>query len=94
MRSYGKPREYVQEFDTNVFQVALDCLGNEGEVATGDATICSTCAGVFSKFSSIVMEEGQQIWNCEYCNTRNEVMIDDEEVPKNNEVTYMVEAAA
>ena len=40
------------------------------------------------------MEDEQQIWTCEYCNARNEVMIDDGEVPKNNEVTYMIEAAA
>ena len=77
-----------------MFQVALDCLENKGEVATGDAETCKTCGGVFSKISQIVMEDEQQIWTCEYCNARNEVMIDDGEVPKNNEVTYMIEAAA
>ena len=90
-----KPK-HLYEFDTNVFQVALDCLENKGEIATGDATICTTCAGVFSMFSKLTQEmDGQQIWDCEFCNTRNEVMIDEEEeMPKEGEVTYMIEAAA
>lgn len=84
----------MQEFDTNVFEVTLDCLENKGEVATGDAEICKICSGVFSKFSKLTTENEQQIWACEYCNTKHEVMIDDEEVPKANEITYMIEAAA
>ena len=89
-----KRRKFVQEFDTNVYEVALNCLENKGNLATGDAELCTTCAGVFSKFSKITLEEDQQIWTCEFCNTKNEVMIDDEEKPKTNETTYMIEAAA
>ena len=88
------PKKYNQEFDTNVFEVKLDCLENKGEIATGDAEICTKCFGVFSKLSKLTDEAEQQIWICEYCNTKNEVMIDDEEVPKTQEVTYLIEAAA
>jgi len=63
-------------------------------MATGDAEICATCGGVFNKFSVIKMEGDQQVWICEFCNTRNEVMMDDEEKPKAGETTYMIEAAA
>ena len=35
-----KFKKHVQEFDTNVFQVDLDCLQTKTEVATGDAIIC------------------------------------------------------
>ena len=52
-----KTNKRVHEFDTNVFQVNLDCLVNEGEVATGDAVLCQECSAVFSKFSSMTMEE-------------------------------------
>ena len=80
-----KKREvFVQEFDTNVFQVSLECLEKKTEIATGDAEICKNCSGVFSKFSKIVIEAENQIWYCEFCNHRNEVMIDDEEIPKND----------
>ena len=38
--------------------------------------------------------DGHQMWECEFCNYRNEVMLDDEEIPKSLEVTYLLEAAA
>ncbi len=35
------------------------------------------------------------MWNCEFCNTANEMMpLDDEERPKSEAVSYLVEAAA
>lgn len=79
-----KREVYRQEFDTNVFQVSLESLEKKTEIATGDAEICAQCQAVFSKFSKIVKEADNQIWICEYCNHRNEVMIDDEEIPKSD----------
>ena len=52
-------KKYNQEFDTNVFEVKLDCLENKGEVATGDAQLCKTCSGVFSKLSKLATETDQ-----------------------------------
>ena len=92
-----KRRKVVQEFDTNVYEVALDCLENKGELATGDAELCTTCTGVFNKFSQITQEDKDDdtdVWTCEFCNTKNKVMIDEEEKPKGNETTYIIEAAA
>ena len=74
--------------------MSLDCLQNRGQLATGDAEFCATCKGVFNKTSVIVKEGEQQFWTCEFCNTKNEVHIEDEEVPAENEVTYILEAAA
>ena len=85
---------YAVEFDTNVFRVSLECLQHKGQFATGDAEFCSRCQGVFNKTSTLVEEEGKQIWACEFCNTRNEVMIGEEEIPQSTEVTYLIEAAA
>ena len=89
-----RKRKVVQEFDTNVFEIKMDCLENKVAIATGDAELCKNCGGVFSKYSNLSMEKDEQIWICEYCNFKNEVMIDDEEIPKENEITYMIEAAA
>ena len=61
---------------------------------TGDAEFCSNCKAVYNKTSVIVEEEGKQIWTCEFCDTKNEVNIDEEEIPQSNEVTYLLEAAA
>ena len=83
-----KPKHFY-EFDTKVFQVALDCLENKGKIATGDATICTTCVGVFSMYSNLTQGmEGQQIWECEFCNTRNEVMIDREAISKIHRICH------
>ena len=34
------------------------------------------------------------MWTCEFCNTKNEVHLEDEELPQSDEVTYLLEAAA
>ena len=85
---------HTVEFDTNIFKVSLECLQNKGQLVTGDAEFCKNCQGVFNKTSKIVEENGQQVWTCEFCNTRNEVMIGEEELPQSTEVTYLLEAAA
>ena len=82
------------EFDTNIFKVSMDCLQNRGQIATGDAEFCTNCKAVFNQTSVIVEEEGKQIWVCEFCNARNEVMIGEEEIPQESELTYLIEAAA
>lgn len=35
-------KNYV-EVDTNVFQISLDCLKKDTEMATGDAEVCKGC---------------------------------------------------
>lgn len=34
------------------------------------------------------------MWHCEFCNNKNEVHIEDEELPQSSDVTYILEAAA
>ena len=85
---------YRQEFDTNVFEVKLDCLAEKGEMATGDAEICTRCQAVFSQTSVLTEKDDEQVWKCEYCNHENEVMIGEEEIPQAPAVTYLLEAAA
>ena len=35
-----------------------------------------------------------EVWQCEFCNFKNEVNVDPEEKPKSTQVNYIVEAAA
>ena len=90
----GKAHKYRAEFDTNVFEVALNCLTNQAQLATGDAEICAHCQAVFNKSSVLTEKDGKQIWKCEFCYHENEVMIDEEEIPSAFEMTYLLEAAA
>jgi Sec23/Sec24 zinc finger len=88
--------KYAVEADTNIFQISLSCLKNAGAMATGDPALCEKCQGVFNSSSQLkpVMGKESKIWPCEFCNHENEIFIDDEEIPKINEVNYLVEAAA
>lgn len=50
---------------------------------------------MYSKYEDQKMGEGEgQIWTCEFCNTKNPISVEPEEVPKTKEVNYIVEAAA
>jgi hypothetical protein len=74
-------------------------LKNATEIASGDPVFCRVCNAAFNMFSRIEeqkKDEGEpcQLWTCEFCNTKNEVMIEAEEIPKSKEVNYIVEAAA
>lgn len=77
-----------------MFEVKLDCLANKGQIATGDAELCTRCQAVFNKFSTLVERDGKQIWKCEFCAHENEVMLEDEEIPQTDAITYLLEAPA
>lgn len=90
-------RHYRQEIDTNVFKIEFSTLKDKAELATGDPTFCQHCQAVLNLYSKIEeIKEGdeKQIWTCEFCLTKNEVCLEDEEKPQSGAVNYIVEAAA
>lgn len=97
---YGK--KFNQEVDTNVFSINMSTLkqGGEGyEIASGDPIFCKQCNAAFnmhSKVEEVKRDEGEpsQVWQCEFCLVKNDVFIEPEEMPKINQVNYIVEAAA
>jgi hypothetical protein len=44
---------YKQEVDTNVFNINMGTLKNDGEVATGDPIFCQKCSACFNIHSKI-----------------------------------------
>lgn len=89
----SKANKYVVEIDTNIFEIKLDCLKAQTEIATGDAEICKGCAAVLNHKS--VLKNNNQEWPCEFCNEVNKVMImDEQEIPKTEAVTYLLEASS
>jgi len=76
--------------DTNLFQIELETLKNQGEVATGDPYVCRKCGAVFNMYSQLGADKK---WKCEFCHEENVLDIDDEERPQTNDVKYMIEAA-
>jgi uncharacterized Zn finger protein len=72
-------------------EIKLDCLGNQAEIATGDAVQCTSCGAFLNCFSELTPIEGtdDRTWTCEFCGTTNTLMIEDEEVPKVDQITYI-----
>jgi len=72
-------------------------LVDKAEIATGEAIFCKNCQACFninSKVEEVKSQDGeQQIWKCEFCNTANEVQIEEEEKPQNKAVNYIIESA-
>jgi hypothetical protein len=69
-------------------------LARKAEVALGDAIICSGCSAVFNKTSHLEQVGEEQIWTCEFCNEKNSVVVEKEEMPTSAEVTYLIESSA
>lgn len=63
-------------------------------MATGDPEVCQKCGAIFNIHSKILTEGEDQMWQCEFCCHKNPVNLDEEEIPKADEVNYLKEAAA
>lgn len=78
----------------------MDCLKkNAAEIATGDPQFCKDCNAVFNQASTLKTEpqmgaDPKKTWTCEFCNSKNDVLLDDEEIPKAMEVNYLMQAPA
>jgi len=82
-----------------VYRIKLSCLKDMAAMATGDPEICTKCQAVFNMHS--ILDEVKQMdgsvkqsWKCEFCCTENEVCLDEEEIPTDSAVSFLVEAAA
>jgi RNase P subunit RPR2 len=93
-------RNFEQEVDTNVFCINMSTLKREGleMVVSGDPIFCKMCSAAFNMYSNVeeTKKDGRlsQTWTCEFCNFKNNVQIDKEEVPKTSEANYILDANA
>jgi hypothetical protein len=73
----------------------MSCLKKKAEFATGDPTYCQSCKAIFNKFSKAEPnpEGNGQIWSCEFCNHKNFINLEAEEMPKTDTVNYIIDAA-
>jgi len=84
-----------QQVDTNVLQVKMACPKEANiEIATGDPYFCTQCKSVFNNLSTFEEAKETTKWTCEFCNTANDLDIDEEEIPKSAAINYIMQAAA
>jgi len=86
---------HEQEVDTNVLSLNLSVLKDKTAIATGDPVYCTKCKAMFNVHSTLVKVPlvAEQTWTCEFCNTPNKVLFEEEEIPKAEELTYVIESA-
>jgi len=84
-------RKFKVEVDTNVMSIGLKVLAENAEVASGDPVFCESCNAVFNKFSKLEENKDQQVWNWEFCEHKNEVVLDEQEIPTQESINYVLE---
>jgi Sec23/Sec24 trunk domain/Sec23/Sec24 zinc finger len=82
----------VQKTNTNLVAIDLGSLSEQGRyLFSGDPQQCEQCAAYFSRFSERV--DDNQHWRCEFCSHLNSVDLDDDEVPTDDVVEFIVESS-
>ena len=57
----------------------------------GDPVPCSECNAIASHLSKIQAEENQETkWQCEFCSKLNTVDIEQTDLPKQEDATYLI----
>ncbi len=65
-----------------------------GEMHAGDPVYCSDCGAITSHLSKIQTEENQESkWQCEFCPKLNTVDIEQTDLPKQEDATYLLTPA-
>ncbi|XP_076077748.1 uncharacterized protein LOC143048138 isoform X3 [Mytilus galloprovincialis] len=79
--------------DTNVVCINFSKLVSPSHMFTGDPVYCKDCKAILSHISKVSKAEQQQLWTCQFCGALNEINVMDEEIPKEEDVTFMLEPA-
>lgn len=83
----------VRQADTNVVSIKFDKLIAPSSMHAGDPQVCESCSAILSKISKITTEGEEKFWDCEFCDHRNSIDLEEEEIPTEEDVTFMLEPA-
>ncbi|CAF2229853.1 unnamed protein product [Rotaria magnacalcarata] len=97
-------RKRLRKPDTNVLSVKFNRLLQPGEMHAGDPVYCKACNAIASHLSKIQNEtnendtserpdEPESKWCCEFCLHTNGVDIEQSDLPKQEDATYLVSPA-
>ena len=82
-----KQFDKIRKPNTNVLSVRLDTLVKNKNNHVGDPAICEICSAVLSNSSKV----NNDTWDCEFCGNANRIDVDLNEIPKESDVTYLLE---
>ncbi|CAF2515663.1 unnamed protein product [Rotaria sp. Silwood2] len=97
-------RKRLRKPDTNVLSVKFNRLLQPGEMHAGDPVHCKDCGAIASHLSKIQVEtheptsddrsnESESKWHCEFCSSTNIVDIEQTDLPKKEDATYLLSPA-
>ncbi|CAF0832318.1 unnamed protein product [Rotaria sordida] len=97
-------RKRLRKPDTNVLSVKFNRLLQPGEMHAGDPVYCKDCGAITSHLSKIETEtqeptindrsnESESKWHCEFCSITNIVDIEQSDLPKQEDATYLLSPA-
>ena len=87
------------EPDTNVVSVKFNQLIETYQAHAGDPIKCGNCEAILSKishlsdFSNELQPKNNHIWKCDFCQFENKIYIDKNEIPSQDEITYIIDPA-
>lgn len=89
-----KNKESFFQPDTNVISATFDHLVDSPNTHAGEAILCSKCSAVLSKHSKLadLNDDKKKLWICEFCNYENKILIHLDEIPSQEEITYLLES--
>lgn len=95
-----KVKRKIRKADSNIIAVKFDELVMTNEMFAGDPIYCKKCEAILSSLSkeSINIDEVSKTktWICEFCyesNDISELISSLDEIPKNDNTTFLLEAA-
>jgi len=76
----------------NIVSLRAEYFEQAGQIATGSPNFCTNCHSCLNIYSSknITFNQNEAKWICEFCSNQNILQIDQEEIPKNEVVTYIL----
>ncbi|CAF1091264.1 unnamed protein product, partial [Didymodactylos carnosus] len=95
-RRKTKQKRRLRKADTNVLSVQFNHLLKPTEMHAGDIIRCEECSVIASHLSKIkpaTGETAEPLWECEFCRHHNSTDIEQSDLPKQEDVTYLVEPA-
>jgi len=85
-------KEQKKSANTNILAVDLGKLADDADVVTGDPLFCKNCRALFNNKSVTESKEDDLFWSCEFCGEKQEIFIEDEEIPKSSSCDYVIDA--
>jgi hypothetical protein len=89
-----KNKVWEHEVDTNILTFKFEFLKEKVAFATGDPYQCKTCEGILNKESKLekIENSNKTLWICEFCGEKNEIFLENEEIPTSDCVDYFLQS--